>query len=161
MSRHRRRGCVRALFVLPAEGFFPSSSGLPRGSSCLLVFTFVFIFFALIFWGKLTLPLNIFSVRGREGVCLRVPRRRPPALSDTSHPRVLRGIRGSLREKRGFRLLPCGAAAILAALCPPTPPASPAEPGRKCQTRKESVLQERGISGREVIKIEKKKTEER
>ena len=34
-------------------------------------------------------------------------------LSETSHPAVLAGIRGSLHEMRGFRLLPCGATPLL------------------------------------------------
>ena len=44
-----------------------------------------------------------------EGAGLRVPRKRPPALSDTSHPAILTGMRGSRLKNVVFSLSPCGA----------------------------------------------------
>ena len=49
-----------------------------RGDPGLLLFC-VRVRFYVVFWGKLFIHLNSFSVRRREGVCLRVPRRRPPS----------------------------------------------------------------------------------
>ena len=90
--------------LVVAEALFrPSSSGLTRGSSCFLIFTFVFIFFALIFWGKLTLPLNIFSVRGREGVCW--PKRpKAPLPSPPTPPSLPRShaTAGNCGERKGI-----------------------------------------------------------